>query len=144
MNLGITYALVADVFKDTTDKSGRPYFEHCLWVASKMDTDEEKMIALLHDVVEDTKDKERPITLDTLRSMGYSEEVVRNVDVLTHNPEDDYETIYIRRIAMYPKAKKAKLADLEHNSQVTRLKGLRQKDFVRLEKYLRSYVYLKN
>lgn len=139
MNLGVAYALVAEVFKNKTDKSGRPYFEHCLYVANKMDTDEEKIIALLHDVVEDTD-----ITLDYLRGVGFSEEILRNVDVLTYKGSEDYETFYIRRIAMYPKAKKVKLADLEHNSQVTRLKGLRQKDFMRLEKYLRSYVYLKN
>ncbi len=144
MNLGIAYALAAEVFKDKTDKSGRPYFEHCLYVASKMDTDEEKIIALLHDVPEDTKDTPNPITSQTLRDIGFSEEIIRNVDILTHQPEDDYESVYIRRIAKYPKAKKVKLVDLEHNSQVTRLKGLRQKDFMRLEKYLRSYVYLKN
>ena len=144
MNLCMTYALVSEVFKNKIDKSGRPYFEHCLYVASKMDTDEEKIIALLHDVPEDTKNTANPITIQNLREMGYSEEIVRNVDVLTHKSEEDYESVYIRRITKYPKAKKVKLADLEHNSQVTRLKGLRQKDFIRLEKYLRSYVYLKN
>ena len=144
MNLCMTYALVSEVFKNKIDKSGRPYFEHFLYVASKMDTDEEKIIALLHDVPEDTKNTANPITIQNLREMGYSEEIVRNVDVLTHKSEEDYESVYIRRITKYPKAKKVKLADLEHNSQVTRLKGLRQKDFIRLEKYLRSYVYLKN
>lgn len=144
MNLGIAIALAAEVFKDKTDKGGRPYIEHCLWVMNKMDTDEERIVAVLHDVIEDSKNLERPITEQDLRDMRFSEKAICNIGVLTHDPREDYETVYIKRIALYPIARKIKLADLEHNTQVSRLKGLRQKDFVRLEKYLRSYVYLKN
>ena len=144
MNLGIAIALAANVFKDKTDKGGRPYIEHCLWVMNKMDTDEEKIVAVLHDVVEDSKNSERPITFDVLRSMKFSENVVTNIAVLTHNLEEDYESVYIKRISFHPIAKKVKLADLEHNSQITRLKGLRKIDHERMEKYHRSFVYLSN
>ena len=70
MNLGIAVWLAADVFKDKTDKAGEPYILHCIRVMNEVDSDEEKMVAVLHDVEEDTKDSEPASTRGTPANYG--------------------------------------------------------------------------
>jgi (p)ppGpp synthase/HD superfamily hydrolase len=136
--LGQTLALVAEMTKNKVDRAGEPYFMHLMRVMLGVKTIKQKICALLHDSVEDGE-----ITLDELREMGYPHDYIRTVDALTHRDGEDYE-VYIRRIAMDEDARIIKLEDLKDNSQVTRLKGLRAKDFQRLEKYCKAYVYLSN
>lgn len=131
-------ALASDKFKDKYDKSGQPYILHCLHVMYKMPADdpELRIIAVLHDLIEDTD-----VTIADLRELGYSDRVLVALTLLTHDlavPYDDY----IKDIARHDDARRVKLADLDHNSRVTRLKGLRKKDHDRLEKYCRAFVYL--
>lgn len=131
-------ALAADSFKGRFDKAGKPYILHCLAVMNQMPQDDEELmaIAVLHDVVEDTK-----ITFDDLAKQGFSRRVISALQLLTHNQETSYDA-YIRALALSPDAKRVKIADLRHNSDITRMKGLETKDFDRLEKYHRSYIYL--
>lgn len=136
--LGIAIALASQAFKDKTDMGGKPYIMHCLRVMFNFDEETEQIVAILHDLVEDTD-----TTITDLLNMGFSETICTAVDVLTHKEEDSYET-YIRKISMNTLATKIKLADLKDNTDITRLKGLRKKDFERIEKYHRAYVYLKN
>ena len=96
------------------DKSGVPYIYHPAFLASQMDTEEEVITALLHDVVEDT-----PVTLEELEQAGFSQTVLDALELLTHNDESEY-TDYVRRIKGNPLAAKIKLADLWHNNNPTR------------------------
>ena len=131
-------ALAAHKFVGKFDKGGAPYILHCLHVMAAVAPDRNLMTAaVLHDIVEDTD-----TTLDDLRSIGFSERTINTVAVLTHDKDEPYEK-YIKRIVVFDDARKIKLADLEHNSLITRLKGFTKKDFDRLEKYVWAYEYLK-
>ena len=112
-----------------TDKAGKPYINHPLRVMNQVESEEEKIVAVLHDIVEDTD-----ISLDDLRSEGFSEEVVSAVECLTKQDGENYDS-YIERISFNPLAVKIKLADLEDNSDLTRLPEVTDKDLERLEKY---------
>lgn len=137
--LGKAIALAAQAFEDVKDKGGQPYILHCLRVMNNLHTDDEelKIIAVLHDVVEDCKD----LTLRELQMLGFSDRVIKALDLLTHRKEVSYDD-YIKAISFNADATKVKLADLKDNSDITRLKGLTKKDFDRMEKYHRSFIYL--
>ena len=112
-----------------TDKAGKPYIEHPLRVMNQVESEEEKIVAVLHDIVEDTD-----ISLNDLRNEGFSEEVVSAVECLTKQDGENYDS-YIERISFNPLAVKIKLADLEDNRDLTRLPQVTDKDLERLEKY---------
>jgi (p)ppGpp synthase/HD superfamily hydrolase len=137
--LGIAIAIAAKGFKDKTDKGGEPYILHCLRVMNSMSTPEEKILGVLHDVVEDGV-----ISIEELRALGFSEDILDDLKLLTHLKEDDYLDVYIKKISTSKRATKVKLADLKDNSDITRLKGLRKKDFDRMEKYHKAFIYLSN
>lgn len=110
------------------DKSGIPYIYHPIHLAEQMDTEEECIVALLHDVVEDTD-----ITFEQLQK-EFSKEVIEALKLLTHDSSMEYME-YIRKLKDNPIAKKVKKADLRHNSDKTRLKDITEKDKIRNEKY---------
>ena len=112
-----------------TDKAGKPYINHPLRVMNQVESEEEKIVAVLHDIVEDTD-----ISLDDLRSEGFSEEVVSAVECLTKQDGENYDS-YIERISFNKLAVKIKLADLEDNRDLTRLPEVTDKDLERLEEY---------
>lgn len=113
-----------------TDASGTPYIFHPAFLAAQMDTEEEIITALLHDVVEDTT-----VTFESLESEGFSQNVLAALRLLTHNDGSEYMD-YVRRIKENPLAAKVKLADLGHNSNPTRNANLPPKDAARYrEKY---------
>ena len=118
------------------DKSGLPYAFHPIRVMLRCKSDEAKIAALLHDVVEDT-----PVSLDQLCEEGFSEDVLSAVRLLTHDPSVPYED-YIRQLSRNPIAREVKLADLEDNSDIKRLTGIDEKAVARLRKYLFAYRYL--
>lgn len=122
------------------DKGGRPYILHPLWVMNKVRHlgDDYMIVGVLHDVVEDSE-----WTINELRNEGFSDEVTTALYLLTHTKDQSYDD-YIKSISLNPLARAVKIRDLEHNTKITRLKGLRKKDFDRMEKYHRAYVYLKN
>ena len=137
MNLGNAIALASELFRDVKDRGGEPYILHCLHVMNQFSDTELQIIAVLHDVIEDTD-----LELDTLESFGYSSRILQALDLLTHNPEMSYEN-YIIRISKNKDAIKVKLADLSHNMDFTRLKKINDKDLQRLAKYHNAYVFLK-
>jgi len=122
------------------DKSGSPYILHPLWVMNQVRHlgEDYMIVAVLHDVVEDTD-----WSIGQLREEGFNDDIITALSILTHIVGVPYD-YYIKSIAMNTIAKAVKLKDLEHNSRITRLKGLRKKDFDRLEKYHRAYIYLKD
>ena len=131
--------------KGQKDLSGAPYILHPLTVMSKMETDTERIIAVLHDTTEDTK-----ATLDDITDLGATEEIVRALWLLDkHNYEGTKQIRYSNMIVNIRKnlmAKKVKIADLEHNMDLRRIIGrekLEQKDKDRIEKYLWAWTLLK-
>lgn len=118
------------------DKAGIPYIEHPLHVAKAMNTENEVCTALLHDVIEDTD-----YTFDDLRIEGFSEEVIEALRLLTHKPGDTYMD-YICAIKSNPLATKVKIADLYHNSDLTRLPNVTQADGKRVKKYAEALALL--
>lgn len=113
------------------DKSGIPYIYHPIHLAEQMDTEEECIVALLHDVVEDT-----PITFEDLEK-EFSPTVISALKLLTRDKSVDYMD-YVKRIATNPIAKKVKLTDLAHNSDETRLNEVTEKDKERHKKYIKA------
>ena len=111
-----------------TDKFGIPYIFHPMHLAEQMDSEEECIVAMLHDVVEDTE-----ITFEQLEE-DFSEIVIEALKLLTHDKSIPYDD-YIKNLKNNPIAKKVKLADLMHNSDISRLEQITEKDYVRLEKY---------
>ena len=118
------------------DKAGVDYIEHPIYVASQVDTEEEKAVALLHDVIEDS-----PVSAEELLIAGLPEEVVTAVQVLTKKKEQDYQT-YLETVKKNPLARVVKLADLKHNSDLSRLPSITAKDRERLKKYKKAIDFL--
>ena len=114
------------------DKSGRPYFLHPVVVASQMDNEYETCAALLHDVIEDTN-----ITLGELEKI-FPREITEAVSILTHKEGVDYLD-YIREIKRNPIARKVKLADLNHNMDITRLGRANAQDIEAFNKRMKKY-----
>lgn len=111
------------------DRNEIPYVFHPYHLAEQMDTEYEVLVALLHDVVEDSE-----LTLEDLRQDGFPEEVVEAVRLLTHEEGVPYLD-YVAALKENPLAKKVKLADLHHNSDVTRLGKINEKTAKRVKKY---------
>ena len=119
------------------DKGGHPYIRHPLSVAGQLDTKEEVMTALLHDVAEDTD-----ITIEEIEKEGFPPAVIEALKLLTHDPAVDYLD-YVRQLGTNELAKRVKLADLWHNTRPERLgRELTEKDRQRLEKYRKARAIL--
>jgi (p)ppGpp synthase/HD superfamily hydrolase len=132
-------ALAVKAHSGIKDRGGQPYILHPLRLMMRMETEAERMVAVLHDVVEDTS-----ITFDELRAQGFSSDVIAALDCLTRRKavNETYEQ-FIERIAPNPLARKVKLADLEDNMNVLRLPSLGDEDGKRLAKYRASWARLK-
>ena len=125
-------ALAVEAHQSQTDKAGQPYILHPLRVMMNMDSDEERMAAILHDVVEDSA-----VTLDQLRRDGFPEPVIKTVDCLTRREGESYPD-FITRASLDPIARKVKRADLLDNLDITRINNLTDRDLTRLSKYHRA------
>lgn len=108
-------SLCFEAHKNQVDKTGLPYVFHPFHLAEQMDDEISTVCALLHDVIEDTE-----ITPKMLAQMGFPKEVLDVLALLTHDEAVPYMD-YIRMISADPIAKKVKIADLMHNSDITRL-----------------------
>ncbi len=128
--------LCFEAHKDQTDKGGMPYVFHPFHVAEQMQTEETVIVALLHDVVEDTD-----YTIDDLQAMGFPEPVTDALTLLTHAKDVPYME-YVAAIKSNPIATAVKLADLRHNSDLSRLDSVDDKTLRRVKKYQDSIVYL--
>ncbi len=130
-------AIAMKAHKGQKDLGGRDYIEHPKAVANLLDTDEEKAVGYLHDVLEDTS-----ITEEDLITMGISSEIVSAIKVLTKERGESY-TEYIKRVKKNELARKVKIADLQHNMDLSRIPNPSKRDFERLEKYKKALMYLK-
>lgn len=118
------------------DKSGVPYVFHPIHLAEQMEDEDTTIVALLHDIIEDTD-----CTAELLYEMGFSERVVEAIMLMTHKKGVDYMD-YVREIAKNPIARAVKIADLKHNSDLTRLEAVDEKALKRREKYLNALEFL--
>ena len=128
--------LCFEAHKDQRDKSGVPYVFHPIHLAEQMDDEYTTVVALLHDVMEDSA-----FTLADLRQMGYPEEILDALVLMTHGEGVPYMD-YVMAIKPNEIAKKVKLADLRHNSDMTRLDEITEKTLERVEKYKRAIALL--
>lgn len=128
--------LCFEAHRDQVDKTGLPYVFHPFHLAEQMTDEYTTVTALLHDVVEDTR-----YTLDDLRAMGYPSEVIDALTLLTHDPAVPYMD-YVAAIGHNPIARAVKMADLRHNSDLTRLDHVDDKARARAEKYAAAMALL--
>ena len=132
----LALSIATQAHEGQLDKAGVDYIEHPIYVASQVDTEEEKAVALLHDVIEDS-----PVSAEELLQAGLPETVVTAVQVLTKKKEQDYQT-YLETVKKNPLARVVKLADLKHNSDLSRLTSITKKDRERLKKYKKAIDFL--
>ena len=130
-------ALAVEAHRGQRDKAGQTYILHPLRVMMRLETEPERMVAVLHDVVEDS-----PWTLERLRGLGYPEEVLGALDCLTKREGETYEA-FIERLLPHPLARRVKRADLEDNMDVRRLPAVTAKDAERLARYRTAWSRLK-
>lgn len=124
--------VAANAHKGQTDKGGQPYILHPIRVMFGCKSLEEKTVAMLHDALEDT-----PLTAADLTDAGFPSEVVEAVVCLTKEEGEEYDT-YIERVCMNRLAALVKLADLSDNMDLKRLLEPTERDFRRLERYVRA------
>ena len=121
--------LCFDAHKDQVDKTGMPYVFHPFHLAEQMTDEISTVCALLHDVMEDTD-----CTPEDLRTMGFPQAVIEILLLLTHDPSVPYMD-YVEKIGTNPVAKQVKLADLKHNSDLSRMDTVDEYTLERNEKY---------
>lgn len=129
---GRAIAIASEAHLGQYDKVGEPYIEHPLRLMMRAKTDEERLVAVLHDVVEDSD-----WTVDALREEGFPRRVVRAVDHLTRREGESYEA-FIERVAEDRLASRVKLLDLADNTDPSRLREVRAEDRARFAKYARA------
>ena len=134
--LGRAIAIAAEAHEGQFDKAGFPYILHPLRVMLRLNSLEDRIVGILHDVIEDT-----PWTPEMLRAEGFSEAILEALDTVTKREGEDYEA-FIRRAASNPIGRRVKLADLADNSELSRIAQPTERDRARLEKYARATQYL--
>lgn len=141
--LSIALVLATNGHAGQFDKGGNPYILHPLAVMQKIpktgDTEVDEIrqgIAVLHDLIEDTK-----TTYQELRDAGICERIIEGVKCLTKIPGESYDE-YREKVKSNPDSVVVKLCDLEHNTDIKRLRGVTEKDIKRMEKYFHFYMEL--
>ena len=129
--LGKMLVLVTNAHAGHFDRGGSPYILHPLKVMHYLKSDDEELMvmALGHDVIEDTN-----VTYEDLRQAGISERAIKGIAALTKLPGQTLDE-YKERVFANPDAMRVKLADLRHNTDIRRLKGVTEKDIARMAKY---------
>jgi (p)ppGpp synthase/HD superfamily hydrolase len=126
-------AIAAEAHAGQVDKAGAPYVLHPLRMMLRVSSTDERIVAVLHDVVEDCPGW----TFDRFRGEGFSDYIIQALQSVTKRDEEDYEA-FVRRAATNPIGRRVKLADLHDNSDLSRIAMLSERDFRRVEKYRRA------
>ncbi len=127
--LASAIAIAATAHQHQLDKTNQPYILHPLRMMMRGKTPTEKIVAVLHDVVEDTD-----WTLDQLAAAGFPPDIITAIDCLSRRPTETYDQ-FMDRVLTNPLATQVKLYDLEDNMDTTRLVTLTDKDWERLQRY---------
>lgn len=125
-------AIAAEAHEGQIDKAGAPYVFHPLRLMMRMATIEERIVAVLHDVVEDSA-----ITFEDLEKEGFSTAVLEALESVTRRPSENYDK-FVLRAAANPIGRRVKLIDLEDNCDLSRISAPTERDFSRIEKYRRA------
>lgn len=134
--LELAIKVAEDAHKFQVDKGGNPYINHPRTVADSVEKTEEKIVAYLHDVCEDSE-----ITLKDLQNMGFTFSIVNSVRLLTKSKDISYED-YLTYIRGDSVARAVKIADLKHNMDISRIPEPTEKDYKRIEKYKKALAFL--
>lgn len=132
------FLLALEYHKNAVDKGGNDYILHPFTVALMVDDSKGKIVAWLHDIVEDTT-----MTLDKLLEEGFTNEIVDAVDAITRRV-GELRQDYLNRVKSNKLACMVKIADLNHNSDLTRIKNPKQRDYERVAQYKLEIEFLKN
>jgi len=139
MNLERAIEIAVSAHKGAVDKGGHPYILHPLTVMLSLEATEEKIVGVLHDVIEDT-----PWTFEALRDEGFSEEIIEALKSVTKSQNDSDYHGFIARAKENPIGRKVKIADLKHNMDETRIPNKSELDECRIDKYRKSLEYLES
>jgi (p)ppGpp synthase/HD superfamily hydrolase len=137
-SLGKAISIAAQAHEGQVDKTGALYILHPLRVMMNMTTEQALIVAVLHDLIEDTD-----WTIEGLRQEGFGAEILDAVDCLTRRDGEEYQA-FIKRVQLNPLAVTVKIADLEDNLDVSRLTEVTEADAKRLEKYRNALQVLVN
>ena len=129
-------AIAAEAHSGQVDKAGAPYILHPLRLMFAVGTLEERIVAVLHDVIEDSD-----WTAAALQEEGFSDEVLAALDAVTRRESESYDE-FVARAGRDPVARVVKLADLRDNSDLSRIESPTEKDHLRVEKYRRAIAAL--
>lgn len=129
-SIDVAVEIAKEAHRGQKEKNGRPYIDHPMRVMMEARSEEAQIVAILHDVVEDTA-----VTLADLRAAGFSDRVLAGIDAITKRPGEDYDA-YIERVAADDLALEVKLADLRDNLDADRLRGApTPRDLERFDRY---------
>jgi (p)ppGpp synthase/HD superfamily hydrolase len=130
--LGRAIAIAAQAHQEQRDKAGAPYILHPLRIMAQMSTEAEMIVAVLHDLLEDTE-----WTIDQLRAEGFSADVLAALECVTRRDKETYDA-FIERARSNTLARRVKLADLEDNMDLRRIAQITDRDIERVRKYHRA------
>ena len=133
MNLERAIEIAVAAHKGAVDKGGQPYILHPLVVMMSLKTDEEKIVGVLHDVVEDTD-----WTFEALKQEGFSEDIIEALQSVTKSDSDSNYLDFVERAKANAIGRNVKIADLKHNMDVSRIPSISDLDIERLERYKKS------
>ena len=139
MNLQRAIEIALEAHKGALDKGGNPYILHPLRLMLQMDSEEEMIVAILHDVVEDSE----KWSFDKLHKEGFSKKIINSLRSVTkENENEDYEK-FIDRSIKDKIGRKVKIADISDNLDISRLTKVTDKDILRINKYKKALAKLK-
>ena len=131
MNLAKAIEIAASAHSTQKDKGGSPYILHPIRVMMSLNTEEEKIVGVLHDVVEDSEDWD----FDRLREQGFAEDIVSALKSVTKQSDAENYEAFIERAGRNQIGRNVKIADIKDNLDVTRIGPLKEKDLLRINKY---------
>ena len=134
--IACAYEIAKTAHSGQVDKGGNPYIQHVEAVAERCTDSNTKIVALLHDVIEDT-----PLTLSDLRAYGFTEAILSAVDAITKRKKE-CRTDYLQRVKQNALARQVKIADLQHNTDISRIPNPTSQDIERSKRYQKEVLYL--
>lgn len=134
MNLQRAIEIAVGAHKDVEDKGGNPYILHPLRVMLSLETEDEKIVGVLHDVVEDAEEW----TFEKLENEGFSKDVLEGLRSVTKTSDDENYDEFVQRALANDIGRKVKIADIKDNLDLTRIDELTDRDIIRLKRYKKS------
>lgn len=139
MNLERAIAIATEAHAGQVDKAGAPYISHPLRVMHAQDSEEARIVGVLHDVLEDCEHK--GWTIERLEAEGFDSSVIEALLLVTKVDGESYDD-FVRRAAGNPVSRAVKMADLKDNMNLSRIADVTARDLERIEKYRRALAYL--